>query len=169
MKCWLRKDLAVLCTLILAGIAANPALAFDDKDRAAIRAVQDAWLKAAGVRDTKALAALYNEDAVLMPPNSAAITGREAIAAFFNSFPPFKDLVLNQVEVDGDGNIAFARGSYSMTIVIDDKTSIAEKGKFLEVWRKQKDGTWKIARDMFSSDLPMPGADDGHGHAGHQH
>jgi ketosteroid isomerase-like protein len=31
---------------------------------------------------------------------------------------------------------------------------IADHGKYLEIWRKQGDGSWKCIVDMFNSDLP---------------
>ena len=171
MKLCPRRTFLAVCTLLaLVAITVSPAAAFDDKDRTAIRAAADAWLKAAVARDAKGLAAMYTADAVLLPPNAEAITGRDAIGAFFTAFPPFKDAKVSQVECEGHGDIAFARGTYSMTILIDDKTSIPEKGKFLEVWRKQADGSWKIARDMFSSDMAMPGGGHDHdAHKGHGH
>jgi hypothetical protein len=30
-----------------------------------------------------------------------------------------------------------------------------ERGKYLTIWHKQADGTWKVVRDMFNSDLPL--------------
>lgn len=34
---------------------------------------------------------------------------------------------------------------------------MTDKGKFLEVWKKQADGNWKCVADMFSSDVPVAG------------
>jgi ketosteroid isomerase-like protein len=34
----------------------------------------------------------------------------------------------------------------------------ADHGKFVEVWRKQADGKWKCAVDIFNSDIPVPAA-----------
>jgi ketosteroid isomerase-like protein len=31
-----------------------------------------------------------------------------------------------------------------------------DSGKYIEIWRKQSDGTWKLVRDIFNSDLPLP-------------
>jgi ketosteroid isomerase-like protein len=35
---------------------------------------------------------------------------------------------------------------------------MTDKGKYLEVWKKQADGTWKCVVDMFNTDLPAPPA-----------
>ena len=31
---------------------------------------------------------------------------------------------------------------------------ITDKGKYLEIWKKHADGSWKCVADMFNSDLP---------------
>jgi ketosteroid isomerase-like protein len=38
------------------------------------------------------------------------------------------------------------------------KNGTKDSGKHCDVWRKQADGKWKVSPDMFSSDLPVPGA-----------
>jgi len=35
---------------------------------------------------------------------------------------------------------------------------ITDKGKYLTVYRKQADGTWKAAADMINSDMPAMGS-----------
>ena len=32
---------------------------------------------------------------------------------------------------------------------------IEDKGKYIEIWRKQKDGKWKCTADIFNSDLSL--------------
>ena len=34
---------------------------------------------------------------------------------------------------------------------------IEDKGKYIEIWRKQKDGKWKCIADIFNSDIPFGG------------
>ena len=31
-----------------------------------------------------------------------------------------------------------------------------EQGKFLQIYRKQGDGSWKMTREIYNSDLPLP-------------
>jgi ketosteroid isomerase-like protein len=38
------------------------------------------------------------------------------------------------------------------------KAATTEKGKYLTVYRKQADGSWKAVEDTFMSDAPPPAA-----------
>jgi ketosteroid isomerase-like protein len=41
-----------------------------------------------------------------------------------------------------------------MTMTGPDKKPATERGHYVAVWRKQADGTWKVAVDAPSSDAP---------------
>ena len=34
--------------------------------------------------------------------------------------------------------------------------TISDKGKYLTVWKKEADDTWKVLLDTYNSDLPNP-------------
>jgi ketosteroid isomerase-like protein len=130
-------------------------------DRAAIEAATQAFGAAAKAGDWNAIGALYTEDALVMPPNAPAISGRPAIVQFFSSFPPITEMTLTNVEVEGSDGIAYVRGTYQMTIAMPGQAPIEETGKYLAIHRKQADGSWPLSRDMFSSDHPAsPAAAD---------
>ena len=59
------------------------------------------------------------------------------------------------VEIVGKGDLAFARGTYSFTIVPEGATPITDRGNYVEIWRKGADGVWRISRDIFNSELPI--------------
>src|SRR5687767_8647479 len=80
----------VLFTLASLGAAgcrapADPALA--TADATALRAALAAYLDAANAGDSAGWAALYTEDAVMMPPNSPAVEGRAAIESWLAMLP----------------------------------------------------------------------------------
>src|SRR4029077_3697259 len=59
-----------------------------------------------------------------------------------------------RVEVSKSGDMACLIGTYEMTM----KDGTKDKGKYCEVWEKKADEKWKVATDMFSSDLPAAAA-----------
>ena len=126
------------------------------EDLAAHEATTQAWVNAVLAGDFAAVAATYTEDAVMMAPNSEAIVGRAAIQTFFESFPPISSMELLATEVEGVGDLAYVRGSYTMTVAPEGADPISDTGKYIEIRRKQADGTWLLSRDLYNSDLPLP-------------
>jgi ketosteroid isomerase-like protein len=119
------------------------------------KAFEDAMRKG----DTTAVAAMYAEDGVILPPNHARVQGREGIAAYMKGMT---DAGLSLKLAPGDswieGSLGVRSGSY---IVLDKEQKEIDHGKWLEVWRKGADGKWLMVSDMWNSDdPPPPPADD---------
>jgi len=94
----------------------------------------------------------YSENAIMMPPNGGIVEGREAIAAMFKSWPVTKVSVAD-VETAGSGNMAYIRGTYDLTMKVNDSTEVNDKGKWLEVWERSN-GQWRCTHDIFNTDMP---------------
>ena len=128
-----------------------------DEDVAAIRASTEAYLQAWRSGDWAALAGLHTEDATVMPPNESAIHGRDAIQAWNEGQPAPIEANLTIVEIDGRGDLAYVRGTYTQTYEpIGEPGQIQDTGKYIEIRRKQQDGSWLISIDIFNSDQPPP-------------
>jgi uncharacterized protein (TIGR02246 family) len=128
------------------------------KDEAAIRSVDSAWARAASTGDKDALTALYTSDATLLPPGEPAAKG-EAMkrynAAMVEGFTGATELRTTAVE--GRGDLAYAVGTYRASLTPKKpgaKPLPTEEGKYLEVLKKQGDGSWKIVYDMWSANAP---------------
>jgi uncharacterized protein (TIGR02246 family) len=126
------------------------------EDEAAIRAQTTGWVKAYNGGDAKAIAALYAEDAMLMPPGASIVKGSAAILAFAT-----KDIagskaagavfvVDPKTDVGVSGAMGWESGTYKVTI----KGAVVETGKFLSVSRKV-DGKWLYVRDTWNADAPI--------------
>ncbi len=124
-------------------------------DEVAIRAQSTSWEKAYNGGEPKAVAALYAEDAVLLPPGASSASGRAAILAYFtkdvaNSKAAGAVFALNpKTDVGVSGNMGWESGTYKVTV----KGAVVETGKFLSVSRK-KDGKWLYLRDTWNADAP---------------
>jgi uncharacterized protein (TIGR02246 family) len=127
------------------------------KDIAAIRSTGEAWMKAANARDFEPMVSIYTEDAMLLPTNAEVVSGRPAIKAFFDGFPHFSDFVGKMVEIEGRKDLAYVRGTYSMKLTLPGVSEpVEDRGKYIEIWRQQADGSWGISHDIFNSDIPAP-------------
>jgi ketosteroid isomerase-like protein len=98
---------------------------------------------------------VYTEDATFMPPNEATVQGRADLQAWMEAFPAISAANLTIQEIDGYGDIAYVRGTYAMTLTIAG-VEVHDTGKYIEIRRKQADGSWPLAVDIFNSDLPVP-------------
>jgi ketosteroid isomerase-like protein len=140
--------------------AADPVAAsksFPEADKAAIRQVITDALKIANTAPLDATAyvkAFYTDQAIVMPANDKAINGSAAIAEWFKSLPPITNLKFDPQEIEGVGDLAYVRGTYSFTIAPPGGDAFSDTGKYLEIWKKQADGSWRVERDIFNSDQP---------------
>jgi uncharacterized protein (TIGR02246 family) len=131
-------------------------------DIAAIRASDSAFVSAMASGDAAAVAAIYVPDAHVLPPDAPPVEGRAAIQQFFAGFLGAYHVtaVVSSDEIEGRGDLAFARGHYTLegTPKAAGTPPLHEEGKFLEVLRRQPDGTWRLAADMWSPNGPPPGS-----------
>lgn len=101
--------------------------------------------------DIQALAELYTEDGVILPPNSPRIQGRAGIAAYFKGMIDAGfSLELTPMDEWIEGRMAVRSGTFS--VVKDGKE--VDRGKWMEVWNRRADGKWLMLRDMWNSDMP---------------
>jgi len=104
--------------------------------------------------EVDAVAAMYMEDGVILPPNHARVQGRADIAAFLKGMTDAGlSLKITPKDEWVEGTLGVRSGSY---IVLDKEQKEIDHGKWLEVWKKGADGNWLMVRDMWNSDDPPP-------------
>ena len=132
-----------------------------EQDQAAIRKLDDYYMKNATAEKPDWIAAVdlcYAEDAKVLPPNMPAIEGREAIKAAYAQSQRFREFKFDIVSLEGRGDLAVEYGKYALTAATSGPSApVTDRGKYVAVWKKQADGTWKMIRDIYNSDLPVPG------------
>ncbi len=130
-------------------------------DVEAVKNLDAQWSKTAGTHDVDATVAYYSDDAVLLAPNQPILTGKQALrASWATLLSPNNDLNWHatHVEVANSGELAYLTGTYQLTAKDAQGHASLDRGKIIEVFRKQPDGTWKVVADMYNSDLPAPPA-----------
>ena len=142
----------VAAHLGLMALLMAPEIAWTQED-AIRKLVGEDYDKAMAVGNVSAKMRLYTEDAVLMPPEGPVVSGQEAIRLWHEVF--FKKGTspgvskVDEIQVFGDWG--FARGTFSGTAPSSaggTPSSVSEK--WLVVVRRQADGGWKIARDIWT-------------------
>jgi ketosteroid isomerase-like protein len=103
--------------------------------------------------DTAGIGELYTADGQVMPPNSAAVAGREDIRAFWQSLwdSGVREIKLNEGDVEGCDDMAAEISSFEL---LGKNGQTIDRGKYIVIW-KVENGDWKLHRDLFNSDLPV--------------
>ena len=153
------KALVVCALLALTSTVCQPparqAGPVSEDDVGAIEVIIQEYVQAILAKDLNAWTGLWTEDAVMMPPNSPALEGREAIIRDWMAGPTPTEFVLDVIDIDGRGDVVYVRGTYSITMTVTGLPEpVRDDGKYLSILKKQPDGTWLFAVDTWNSDLP---------------
>lgn len=126
----------------------------------AIRTADAALSKAVSDRDLERTVAFYANDASILPLAEPIVTGAEAIRREWQhifTIPGYQGITkTTTVEVSRSGDLGYTQGTYTAEFNLADGTSATERGKWVSVWKKQADGTWKVAVEIYNTDEPPP-------------
>lgn len=147
------------CFSTLPAIASDsPSITINDPDADAklLTKLDDDWSKAAATKDADRVASFYAEDAIAYPPNEPVAKGKAAAKKVWASYFAEKTFAISwkttHAEVAKSGDLGFTSGTYEDSYTGPDGKTVHETGKYLCVWKKQKDGSWKAIHDMWNSD-----------------
>ncbi len=118
-------------------------------DEAAIRSIDSAWVKAVAAKNAQQAASYYTDDGVLMAPGGPMATGRDAVQkgwAGLMALPGFA-LTFAPDKIVVSGDMAYEIGTYALTTNNKAGKAQTSNGKYVVVWSRQADGSWKAALD----------------------
>jgi uncharacterized protein (TIGR02246 family) len=121
--------------------------------RAAIEAANAKFDQAFQRGDAAAVGALYTQDAMLFPPDSEIIKGRQAIGEFWKATHKsgVKSAKLTTLDVGASGDVAYEAGTVLLTVQPEGKEASTASAKYVVVWKRQSDGSWQLHRDIWNS------------------
>jgi uncharacterized protein (TIGR02246 family) len=128
-------------------------------DEKTIRDNETAWSNEWGMKDADKILAHYADDASLMIPNMPVAKGKDAIKTALTGMLSDKNLALSfaasTAEVSKSGDLAYTQGTYTLTMTNPKtKKPVTEKGKYVTIYKKQSDGSWKAIEDINNADAP---------------
>ena len=132
-------------------------------DTKAIQDGESTWNHDWAQKDVENIMSHYADDAVLMVPGVAVMKGKDAIRTGLQGFLQDKNLSLSftaaTTDVAKSGDIGYTQGTYTLTQT-DPKTKkpMTETGKYVTVYKKQADGSWKAVEDVSNADPAAPAA-----------
>lgn len=128
----------------------------------AVRAADEAWMKVFSAKDLEKSVAFCEENGAVLAPNAPIAQGRQAISKSFAGFFALPNLKItwhaDKAAAARSGELGYTSGTYEMTFSDPAGKIIPDKGKYVTVWKKQADGSWKVLLDIFNTDMPAPGA-----------
>lgn len=149
----MRRYLCVLGALALGAAGCGRSVDVE-QERTALLEVDRQW--AQSTRDIGLFMSYWVPDATAYPAGMPAVRGTDAIRKTFTEMTSAPGFALSwtadRAEVSSSGDVGYTTGTYEMTM-----NGAKDSGKYITVWKKQPEGTWKVAEDIFNSDLPPQG------------
>jgi uncharacterized protein (TIGR02246 family) len=161
----LRNTPLIVCLALVALSAgcSNPPASPPDTRPADLQAVKDveaAWLKDINTKDADKYVSYFAEDGCALYPGVGILNGKAAIKASVAPIladPNFSlTLESTRAMASKGGDMVYSQGTYTMTTTDpkNKKKTITDKGKYLTIYTKQADGSWKAVADTYNSDSP---------------
>ena len=120
-----------------------------------IRKQREQWLDAVNKNDIDSLKEILTEDAVWIPPGMPALMGKVAIVDWMNPFFENYTYEFNVENPDlrGAGDWAVEHASFVSRVAPKDGGEHTEQhGKYIMIWRWEKDNKWRIEKYLDTSD-----------------
>lgn len=160
------RNASLFVCLALATLTAgcsNTAAPLPDTRAADVQAVTDteaAWVKDTAAKDADKWASYFAEDGSGLYPGAGILNGKAAIKAAMAPYLKDPNFSLafqsTRAMASKGGDMVYSQGTYTMTMTNPKtKKPMTDKGKYLTVYVKQTDGSWKAVADTFNSDSPM--------------
>ena len=140
-----------LCVLALVMLAGCGGSANVEEERNALLSLDRDWSQTA--TDPEKFVTFLATDVTMYPPGMPALRGTDAIRKTFSEMTAAPGFALSwtptRADVAASGDLGTTVGTYEMSMA-----GSSEKGKYVTVWRKQADGSWKVVDDIFNADAP---------------
>ena len=115
----------------------------------AIHAADTAWLNGIAAKDTARVMAMYSNDAVTLQPGAPLVTGKDATRKSWSAQMAMSgfSLTFRPVKTVSAGDLAYEIGEYQFSGRTKSGQPMNSKGKYVVVWGRQPDGSWKVLVD----------------------
>jgi ketosteroid isomerase-like protein len=126
--------------------------------RAVLMAIDTHFSDEVAAKGFAAFDGFFADDAVYLPTFEPRVEGKKAIMESFR--PLFDDHTIKltwiplRAEVAASGELGWTTGSYELTRLDEQGVPHVRHGKYVTIWRRQTDGSWKAVLDGGNPDSP---------------
>ena len=121
-----------------------------------IRDLTVSWVAAVAAKDIDKIVDLYAPEGYFMPPNTPPVQGRQPIGEAWRGLLELPGIAVTfgatRTDVSSSGDLAMDLGTYALGFDTE-AGRVNDHGKYVVVW-KRVNGEWKVAADIFNSNLP---------------
>jgi len=122
-----------------------------------------AFAQATARKGVEGFKSFLAEDVATLRPDQPVIRGKDAVAARWATLLNNSALSIRwrplEAAIAGAGDLGYTIGSYEITRTDGQEKQIVGTGKYVTIWRKQRDGSWKVAFDSGVQDTPRAAAE----------
>jgi ketosteroid isomerase-like protein len=107
--------------------------------------------------DLATVVALHSADALLLGPDSPAERGGQAVEEGYKEMldAGWKNIEVGSVQIDSSGDVGYHVGTFAADTPTVGGSDQRVTGKFLDIYKPDAGGTWKIHVTMFNFDAPV--------------
>ncbi len=158
----MNKMLLIIAVLVLSACSGrgNPQQAEVSAGKEALGQMNRDFAAAPNAKDAKAAAALYTEDAVLIPPGEPLVRGRAAIEEYWKGAIEaggVRDVSVETIDASSSGSLGYETGNYVLTANGPNGEAIIDKGRYVELLRRGADGKWYSTHGIWNPAPATPG------------
>ena len=109
---------------------------------------------AAEGRDVEAILSYWTDDAIVTPPRLQSVIGKEALGEYVRAslqIPGFRiTWKSSDAALSPDGKLAYIFSVNTVTMNGADGTPMTIPGRGVTIWRKEPNGEWRCAVDIWN-------------------
>lgn len=159
------RSLALVLAVVLASCSSSSAARTSRADdEAAVAAAMDRYVTDIHTNDATKIASWWTDDAIYIDRSAPAIVGRAGLEAMLKgelATLSVTKATVNKDELSVGGDLAYYIGSYEEVLQPRQGDALHNRGRFVFIWKRQADGSWKIARSVGTDLAAAPPAPAG--------
>jgi ketosteroid isomerase-like protein len=134
-------------------------------DEKLLRDLEARFVRAVADKKRDGFLAFWAKDAAIFPPGAGPAVGHDKIWESWSPILENPDATLTwqptRAEMAASGDLGYTYGRYESKRKGADGGVITRTGCYVTIWRKEKDGAWRVVLDIGSPDPPPPAPSDG--------
>lgn len=150
--------LTTIAAVLLAGCQTETTTTFDiDRARTHIDKQNAKYMEFFNNGDASGVADLHVDEAIVMPPHTDLIKGKEAIKQAISDeiSAGATDIVFTTLDMYGNEDYVTEVGRFSLNIKDNGKIVMNDSGKYIVLWKQVSMDNWLMKADIWNSDLPI--------------